>query len=265
VAVLEEAERQEDWAEACTAAITDRRRELDALAEAAPVRLAKALDRVTTLARSLERQRTDRARANERCLEARRLLELAGGLVRAARPDPRQIDQIVQAADVAAARGEELAAEDDRLAQQAARDLDEADAVIRRAAAWYAEGVQADIRPATATLDSARDLLGRQRYEDAIHAAAEASQQARAAYAVATAEAERRRARRQAEIRRRQMEESFSRMSRGAGPWVISLPTGPFTGPDPWRAFGSAARQIGGSVGRSAGVGWGRDVAEVRW
>ena len=265
VAVLEEAERQEDWAEACMAAIHDRRRELDGLSESLPGRLRRVHDQVTTLTRSLEQQRTDRARANERCREAKRLLEVGGDLVRASRPDPRQIDQVVQAAEVAAARGQELAAEDDRLAQQAARDLDEADAVIRRAAAWYAEGVQADVRSATAALDTARGLLARQRYEDAIHAAAEAQQQARTAYAAATAEAERRQAHRQAEVRRRQLEESFSRMARGAGPWVISLPGGPVSGPDPWRSFGSAARQVGGSIGRSAGAGWARDVAKVRW
>jgi len=265
VALLEEAGRQEDWAESCLGAITDRRRELDGLKEALPARWQATREQVTTLARSLERQQTDRARANERCREAERLLELAGGLFQAARTNPRQIDQVVQAADTAAARGAELAAEDDRLARQAARDLDEADAVIRRAAAWYAEGVQADVRPAAAALDTARGLLERQRYEEAIHTAAEASQQARAAYAAATAEAERRRVRRQAEIRRRQMEESFSRMSRGAGPWVINLPGGAFTGPDPWRSFGSAARSLGHAGRGGASAGWTRDIATGRW
>jgi len=265
VALLEEASRQEDWAESCLSAITDRRRELDGLKDALPTRWQASREQVTALARSLERQRTDRARANERCHEAERLLELAGGLLRATRTNPRQIDQVVQAADTAAARGAELAAEDDRLARQAARDLDEADAVIRRAAAWYAEGVQADVRPATVALDTARGLLERQRYEDAIHTAAEASQQARAAYAAATAEAERRRARRQAEIRRRQLEESFTRMSRGAGPWVINLPGGAFTGPDPWRSFGSAPRSLGKVGGGGASGGWTRDIATARW
>ncbi len=265
VALLEEASRQEDWAESCLSAMTDRRRELDGLKEALPARWQASREQVTALARSLERQRTDRARANERCHEAERLLELAGGLLQATRTNPRQIDQVVQAADTAAARGAELAAEDDRLARQAARDLDEADAVIRRAAAWYAEGVQADVRPAAAALDTARGLLERQRYEDAIHTAAEASQQARAAYAAATAEAERRRARRQAEIRRRQLEESFTRMSRGAGPWVINLPGGAFTGPDPWRSFGSAPRSLGKVGGGGASGGWTRDIATGRW
>jgi hypothetical protein len=265
VALLEEASRQEDWAESCLSAITDRRRELDGLKDALPARWRESREQASALARRLEQQRTDRARANERCREAERLLELAGGLLQAARTNPRQIDQVVQAADTATARGAELAAEDDRLARQAARDLDEADAVIRRAAAWYAEGVQADVRPATVALDTARGLLERQRYEDAIHTAAEASQQARAAYAAATAEAERRRARRQAEIRRRQMEESFSRMSRGAGPWVINLPGGSFTGPDPWRAFGSATRSLGGGGRGGAAGGWTRDIATGRW
>jgi len=265
VALLEEASRQEDWAESCLAAISDRRGELDGLKEALPGRWQASREQVTALARGLEQQRTDRARANERCREAERLLEVAGGLLRATRTNPRQIDQVVQAADTAAARGAELAAEDDRLARQAARDLDEADAVVRRAAAWYAEGVQADVRPAAAALDTARGLLERQRYEDAIHTAGDASQQARAAYAAATAEAERRRARRQAEIRRRQMEESFARMSRGAGPWVINLPGGAFTGPDPWRSFGSAARSLGKAGGGGAAAGWTRDIASVRW
>jgi hypothetical protein len=59
------------------------------------------------------------------------------------------------------------------------------------------------------------------------------------------------------------MQDSFERMSRGAGPWVISLPGGTFTGPDPWRsAFGGGG---GSSVSRSAGGSWSRDVAEGRW
>ena len=112
-------------------------------------------------------------------------------------------------------------------------------------------------------LQSARDLLGQQRYEDAIHAAGEAGERARLAYASAAAEAERRRARRVAAQRQRQLEESFARMSRGVGPWVISLPSGGFTGPNPWRSSGSLPSGLGG--GRSTGGSWSRDVAEVRW
>jgi len=163
-------------------------------------------------------------------------------------------------ADTAAARGESLAAEDDRLARQAANDIDETDALVRRVAAWYAEGVQADVRAAASAVDTARSLLERQRYEDAIHTAAEASQQARIAYATATAEAERRRIRRQQEIQRRQLEESFARMSRGAGPWVVRLPGGTFTGPDPWRTMTAQPRSS-----TSAGGSWSRDIAQVGW
>ena len=94
-----------------------------------------------------------------------------------------------------------------------------------------------------------------------IAAAAEAARLGREAYATATAEAERRRQKRLQDIQRRQMEDAFGRLSRGAGPWMISLPSGSFTGPDPWRSIG---RSIGGSS-RSAGGSWSRDIAEVRW
>jgi hypothetical protein len=99
-------------------------------------------------------------------------------------------------------------------------------------------------------------------YEESIKASAEAAQAARAAYAAATAEADRRRFRRQQEIQRRRMEESFSRMSRGAGPWVIQLPGGTFTGPDPWRTLGGG---ISSAPSRTAGGGWSRDIAQVGW
>lgn len=82
----------------------------------------------------------------------------------------------------------------------------------------------------------------------------------RIAYATATAEADRRRLRRQQEIQRRQLEESFARISRGTGPWVVRLPGATFTGPDPWR---TAAHQVPRSI--TAGGSWSRDVAEVRW
>jgi hypothetical protein len=114
------------------------------------------------------------------------------------------------------------------------------------------------------SLDDARSLLSQQRYEDSIRVSGEAAERVRIAYAQATAEAERRRARRLAEQQRRQLEESFARMSRGAGPWVITLPSGGFTGPNPWRSSGPIPGSVGGG-GRSTGSSWSRDVAEVRW
>lgn len=260
VAVLEETVRQEDWVEGCLAAIIDRLAELDELQGALPGRRDTAVRRVATLEQRLRTQRTDRVRANERCREAVRIIEVVDAGLRASRPDPRQTSQLVQAADTAVARGEELADEDDRLARQAANDIDETDALVRRVAAWYAEGVQADARGAANAVETARSLLERQRYEEAIHTAAEASQQARIAYATATAEAERRRVRRQQEIQRRQMEESFARMSRGAGPWVVRLPGGTFSGPDPWRSMASQPRRS-----PPAGGNWSRDIAQVDW
>jgi hypothetical protein len=260
VAVLEETVRQEDWVEGCLAAIIDRLAELDELQAALPGRRDTAVRRVATLEQRLRAQRTDRVRANERCREAVRIIEVVDEGLRASRPDPRQTSQLVQAADTAVARGEELADEDDRLARQAANDIDETDALVRRVAAWYAEGVQADARGAASAVETARSLLERQRYEEAIHTAAEASQQARIAYATATAEAERRRVRRQQEIQRRQMEESFARMSRGAGPWVVRLPGGTFSGPDPWRSMASQPRRS-----PPAGGNWSRDIAQVDW
>lgn len=263
VALLEETVRQEDWIEGCHAAVTDRRAELDELKAAVPVRRERTGDRVTSLERRLHRQQTDRARANERCREAARLLDVAGSALSVARPDLRQAAQLVEAADTAAARAEQFADEDERLAQQAAGEIEETDALLRRVAAWYAEGVQADVRGAVGSLETARSLLGRQRYEDAIKTAGEAAQAGRAAYAAATAEAERRRIRRQQEIRRRQLEESFTRMARGAGPWVIQLPGGMFSGPDPWRSLQSGPRRAAPS--RTAGGGWSRDIAQVGW
>jgi len=260
VALLEETVRQEDWVEGCLAAVTDRFAELEELKSVLPGRRDKAAQRVATLDQQLRRQRTDRVSANERCREAARIIEVADGTMRVARPDLRQSAQLIEAADTAAARGEALAAEDDRLARQAANDIDETDALVRRVAAWYAEGVQADVRAAASAVDTARSLLERQRYEDAIHTAGEASQQARIAYATATAEADRRRIRRQQEIQRRQLEESFARMSRGAGPWVVRLPGGTFTGPDPWRTMTAQPRSS-----TSAGGSWSRDIAQVGW
>ncbi|MFM7244293.1 MAG: hypothetical protein ACKO40_08990 [Planctomycetaceae bacterium] len=260
VALLEEVVRQEDWVEGCLAAVTDRLAELDGLRSALPGKRDRAVERVTTLARRLQRQRTDRVSANERCREAGRIIEVADQSMAVARPDPRQATRLIEAADAAVARGEQLADEDERLARQAANDIDETDALVRRVAAWYAEGVQADVRSAAAAVDAARSLLERQRYEESIQTTAEASRQARIAYATATAEADRRRIQRQQEIQRRQLEESFARMSRGAGPWVVRLPGSTFTGPDPWRSMTPQRPRSTPTVGS-----WSRDVVQTTW
>lgn len=260
LALLEETVRQEDWVEGCQTAITDRWAECEGLRTSLPSRRDTVRIKLNELEQRLHRQRTDRIRANERCREANRMLEVADGGFAADRPDLRQVRQLIDAAAETAARAEQLADEDDRLARQAVADVEETDAVVRRVAAWYAEGVQADIRGAEGMLETAKAALDRMHYEESIKASAETAQAARAAYAAAYAEAERRRLRRQQEIQRRRMEESFSRMSRGAGPWVIQLPGGAFTGPDPWRTLTG-----GGGGSRSAGGGWSKDIAEVRW
>jgi hypothetical protein len=263
VALLEEAVRQEDWIEGSQAAITDRLTELDQLRGSLPPRRDAVAERIDALENRLRRQQTDRVRANERCREAGRILEVADGRLAAERPDLLQAGQLIEAADTTATRAEQFAEEDDRLARQAAGDLEETDSLLRRVAAWYAEGVQADVRGAASMLETAKSLLARQRYEESIKASGEAGLAARAAYAAATAEAERRRLRRQQEIQRRQLEDSFARMSRGAGPWVISLPGGGYTGPDPWRSLGGGPRVA--APPRSAGGGWSRDIAQVGW
>lgn len=263
VAALEEAQRQAEWATDCLGAVSARRRELDDLVTATPGLRRQVAGRIDALATLLASRGTDRARANERCREAQRLVETGDRLAAARRPDPRQVEQAVRAADAAAARGEEFAADDERLARQAAADLTDAEGLFRRAASWYAEGIKADVQGVERSLAEARSLLSQQRYEDSIRVSGEAAEQARRAYAEATAEAERRRARRLAEQQRRQLEESFARMSRGAGPWVITLPSGGFTGPNPWRSSGSIPGAARG--GRSTGSSWSRDVAEVRW
>lgn len=265
VALLEEAARQADWTEGCHDAITDRRAELDELHTALPGRRDAVRRQVVELERRLHRQKTDRPRANERCREAVRLLEVADEGLAAPLPDLPRTAQLVEAADTACVRGGQLADEDERLATQALSDVEETDAALRRIAAWYAEGVQADVRGAAAQLTTARSLLARQRYEEAIAAAAEASRAGRSAYAAATAEAERRRMQRQQEIQRRRMAESFERMSRGAGPWMIQLPSGPLTGPSPWRSVQGGASRPASSPPSSAGRGWSRDIAQVRW
>lgn len=264
LALLEETARQEAWVESCQTAVTDRRQELDGLRASLPPRAAASGRRIKALEEQLEQQRTDRPRANEHCREAGRLVELAERGMAAARPDLRASARMLDAADSAAARAAELASEDERLARQAFAEMEETDSLIRRAAAWYAEGVSADVRPATATLEEAKALFTRQRYEDSIKASTEAAAAAREAYTAATAEAERRRQRRLQEVQRRQMQDAFERMSRGAGPWVISLPRGTFTGPDPWRSM-IGGSGFGGGSSRSAGGSWSRDVAEVRF
>jgi hypothetical protein len=265
LALLEEVVRQESWVEGCQAAVTDRRQELDGLRAALPQRTAASAEKIAAIETRLEQQRTDRVRANEHCREAGRLVQVADRSLAMSRPDLLQTARVIDAADTAAVRAEELATEDDRLARQAFAEIEETDSLIRRAAAWYAEGVSADVRNAVAALEQAKALLTRQRYEDSIKASADAAAQAREAYAAATAEAERRRQRRMQEIQRRRMQDSFERMSRGAGPWVISLPSGTFTGPDPWRSVFGGGGNAGGSMSRSAGGSWSRDIAEVRW
>lgn len=267
VALVEEALRQQEWAEGCYQAVADRRAELDQLRASLPPRRDAVETRVAGLERQLQRQRTDRVRANERCREAGRLIEVAGRGLAVQRPDLRQVAQVIDAADAAAARATDLAAEDERLARQAIDDLEETDSLVRRVAAWYAEGVSADVRSAVSSMEAAKALLGQQRYEDSIRTSAEAGRLAKEAYAAATAEAERRRQRRQLEIQRRQMEEAFTRMSRGFGPWVITLPGGTFTGPDPWRSMrsGGGVRMPSVPMSRSAGGGWSNNTVQVGW
>jgi hypothetical protein len=263
VALVEEAVRQEDWIEGLYAAISDRRAELDELRASLPKRHDTVRDRVSNLVHGLERQRTDRARANERAREAGRLLEVAERGFQIQRPDLRQVGQVLEAADTAAARGEELAAEDDRLARQAFEDLEETDGLVRRVAAWYGEGVSPQVGPATAALETAKSLLSRQRYEDSLKSSAEAARLARESYAEATAEADRRRRRRLAQIQQRQLEDSFARMSRGFGPWVIQLPGGTFSGPDPWRTMHGPT--ISHAPSRSADSGWSSNTVQSGW
>jgi hypothetical protein len=263
VALVEEAVRQEDWIEGLYAAITDRRAELDELRASLPKRHDTVRGRVTNLLQGLDRQRTDRVRANERAREAGRLLEVAEEGFQVQRPDLRRVGQVLEAADTAATRGEELAAEDDRLARQAFEDLEETDGLIRRVAAWYGEGVSPDVRPATTAFETAKSLLSRQRYEDSLKSSAEANRLARESYAEATSEAERRRRRRLAQIQQRQMEDSFARMSRGFGPWVIQLPGGTFSGPDPWRTMHGPT--VSHSPSRSADSGWSSNTAQGGW
>ena len=260
VALTEEAVRQEEWVAGCQDALAERRGRLDGLRKTLPVRCNAARNSVAELTRRLDLQRTDRARANERCREAARILEAAAAALGSGRPDLLEAERLLGAADVAVARAAELAAEDDRLARQAASDIDETGALVRRAAAWYDEGVQADLRGARQLLEAAEAHLGDQRYEDAIQSSGAAAAAARTAYAAATAEAERRRVAREQEARRRRLEESFSRSTSGSGPWVITLPGGRYAGPDPWRSTSPPT-----TPPRTAGTGWSRDIAQVGW
>jgi len=265
LALLEEVARQEAWVEGCQTAVTDRRQELDGLRASLPKRSATTTQRISALEARLAQQRTDRVRANEQCREAGRLVQIADRGIAAQRPDLLQAGRVIDAADTAASRAEDLATEDERLARQAFSEIEDTDSLIRRAAAWYAEGVSADVRGAVSVLERSKSLLTGQRYEDSIKASAEAAALAREAYATATAEAERRRQRRVEEIQRRRMQDSFERMSRGAGPWVISLPGGTFTGPDPWRTVLAGGSTPVGGGSRSAGGSWSSEVAEGRW
>jgi hypothetical protein len=59
------------------------------------------------------------------------------------------------------------------------------------------------------------------------------------------------------------LEDSFARMSRGFGPWVIQLPGGTFSGPDPWRTMHGPTISHGPS--RSADSGWSSNTAQGGW
>ena len=266
VAIVEETMRQEDWIAACCAAIADRQAQLDRLKISLPQRSNAVRNRVAKITEQFKQQRTDRVRANERSQEAVRLLELAEQGLRLPLPDLLHVMQSLEAADTSAARAEDLGTEDDRLARQAAEDLKETENLMRRATAWYAEGVSADVQRAAAMLQEAQSLLARQRYEDSIKSSAEATRMARDAYAAATAEADRRRCQRQQEIQQRQMQESFARLSRGLGPWVIQLPSGSLRGPDPWRSM-QAPRplQQTPSAPRTATGDWSSRTVQSEW
>jgi hypothetical protein len=270
VALLEEAARQIDWAAGCQDAVLQREAAIAGLVDTLPGRIDEVGGRLDSLTTRLERQRTDRTRANEHCREAGRLVETAARAVRVDRPDYPRTAQVLDAAELTMARGTELADEDERLARQAAAELEEADGLMRRVAAWYGEGLSADLGEARRSYDAARGFLQQQRYEDSIAASAEAARQAREAYAAVTAEAQRRRQRRQLEMQRRQMEDSFVRMSRGSGPWVIQLPGGPLAGPNPWGPVhpgmtpgrSRAAPSDGGATGAGR---WSSGTAEGHW
>jgi hypothetical protein len=264
MALVEEAVRQEDWVDRCQTAVGERRGELDALRASLPNRCTDVGQRIGTLARRLEHQATDRVRANEQCREADRLVEVAKRGLAVQRPDLPKAGQVIDAAETAVVSAETLADDDERLARQAFNGIETADHELRKVAGWYAEGVKPDVRSGLAALENAKGLLTRQRYEDAVRAAAEAQRLSREALAEASDEAGRRRRARQMEMQRRQMEDSYVRMSRGAGPWVIQLPGGTFSGPDPWRTVQArpAAPQGGGQTSSGS---WGSRTAEGGW
>ena len=264
LALVEEALRQEDWVEQCHAAVAERRGELDALRSSLPQRCTQVGQRVGALVRRLEGQRTDRVRANEQCREADRLVEVATRGLAVQRPDLPKAGQVIDAAEAAAVSAETLADDDERLARQAFEGIEVADHDVRKVAGWYAEGVKPDTSAAAVALENAKGLLTRLRYEDAIRAAAEAQRLSRDALAVASEEAGRRRRARQLEMQRRQMEDSYVRMSRGAGPWVIQLPGGTFSGPDPWRTVHARPEASSGG-GTTASGGWTSRTAEGGW
>lgn len=264
LALVEEAVRQEDWVERCQASVDERRAELDALLASLPNRCTGVGQRVGTLARRLDSQRTDRVRANEQCQLADRLVEVARRGLAVPRPDLPKAGQVIDAAEAAAVSAERLADDDERLARQAFDGIESADRELRRAAGWYAEGVKPDVRTAAAALENAKGLLGRQAYEDAIRAASDAERQARESLAAAHEEAARRRRASQFEAQRRQMEDSYVRMSRGAGPWVIQLPGGTFSGPDPWRTVQPRSPSTPPGGGTASG-GWTSRTAEGGW
>ncbi|RLS34056.1 MAG: TPM domain-containing protein [Planctomycetota bacterium] len=270
LALVEEAVRQLDWVESCHAAVSDRRAELDNLRASLPEKLATVNGRVGAIGRRLQQESTDRVRANEQCREAGRLVEVAGRGLAMQQPDLPRTGQVIEAADVAAGRAEQLADDDGRLARQGFAEIEQADKQVRSVASWYAEGVKPDVRSAVAALEDAKGLLTRQRYEDAIKAASDSQRLSGEAQAVASAEAQSRRHAREQEVRRRQMEESYVRMSRGSGPWLVQLPGGTLAGPDPWRTLpmggsGGQRTQGQGPSSHSAGGGWSTRTSEGSW
>ena len=82
--------------------------------------------------------------------------------------------------------------------------------------------------------------------------------------AAASDEAARRRRASQLEAQRRQMEDSYVRMSRGTGPWVIQLPSATFSGPDPWRTV-QPPQPPAPPGNTTASSGWTSRTAEGGW
>lgn len=270
VAALEEALRQHEWVEGCLASLVDRRGELDAITAALPQRIERAAMRAAEVAALLARQRTDRVRANEHATEAQSLLEAVAKGRAVKLPDPRRLSGMIDAVERAAERAAELAAEDDQLARQALDAVGECEALIRRVSAWYEEGISADVSLAQSRCRQASAQLERKRYEESIHEASEAASLARQAYAGATTLASRRRQERLDAARRRQLEESFARLNRGDGPWVVHLPNGGLAGPDPWRTLQPVGGRADANASRSEGArtvssNWSDRTVQVDW